>query len=64
MDIPELLKILACPACRHGLVSVPGGLLCEHCQVVYPIRDQIPILLIDSAIPKAEWDNGEKKCES
>jgi LSD1 subclass zinc finger protein len=47
----DLLEILACPACKKPLVLNDGGesLKCLECRRVYPIRDDIPILLIDEA---------------
>jgi len=47
----ELLKLLACPACRKALALDGAGesLKCAECRRVYPIRDGIPILLIDEA---------------
>jgi uncharacterized protein len=47
----DLLEILACPACRQPLSLRRDGasLKCEACRRVYPIRDDIPILLIDEA---------------
>lgn len=47
----ELLNILACPQCK-GKVSYnasKSGLVCEACKLEYPIRDDIPVLLIDEA---------------
>lgn len=60
MNYQELLKILACPKCLGNLEivpadSAPAGFLCPHCQLVYPIRDDIPVMLIDDAIPAHEW---------
>jgi uncharacterized protein YbaR (Trm112 family) len=48
----ELLDILACPKCKGDikLNAVGDGLVCETCRVVYPIKDDIPIMLIDEAI--------------
>lgn len=48
---PELLEILACPACKTPVVLVHEGaaLKCEQCRRVYPIRDDIPVMLIDEA---------------
>ena len=55
----ELLEILACPKC----VRDPGctgeleyrekesQLVCHHCKLIYRIEDDIPIMLIDEAIP-------------
>lgn len=48
---PELLKILACPLCKVGveLTSDKKGLRCPRCHRVYPIKDDIPIMLVDEA---------------
>jgi len=49
---PELLEILVCPACKTSPV-VPinngAGLKCEQCRRVYPVKDDIPVMLIDEA---------------
>ena len=47
----ELLKILACPACKADVEVKPDGnaLKCVECKRVYPIRDDIPVMLIDEA---------------
>lgn len=47
----ELLEILACPACKADVKLVPDGtgLKCVSCNRVYPIRDDIPVMLIDEA---------------
>jgi len=47
----ELLNILVCPACKTPLVLKENGesLKCGHCRRVYPIQDDIPMLLIDAA---------------
>ncbi len=52
----ELLNILACPKCKGDihLNEKKDGLTCEACQVVYPIREGIPIMLIDEALPLSE----------
>jgi uncharacterized protein len=49
----ELLDILACPKCKGPvkLTSSQDGLTCEHCHLLYPIKDDIPIMLIDEAKP-------------
>jgi hypothetical protein len=48
---PELLAILACPACKQEVVLVKDGtaLKCTACRRVYPIKDDIPVMLIDEA---------------
>lgn len=47
----ELLEILACPRCRGSvrLVDDGSGIFCTECSLKYPIRDGIPILLVDEA---------------
>jgi len=49
----ELLDILACPKCKGDLHMTAGadGLVCEACKLVYPIKEDIPIMLIDEALP-------------
>ncbi len=52
MAIDErLLEILVCPACKTEvkLVNNDSGLRCDKCNRVYPIRDDIPVMLIDEA---------------
>jgi len=48
---PELLEILACPACKTPVTLVKNGtaLRCDNCRRVYPIKDDIPVMLIDEA---------------
>ena len=48
---PELLEILACPACKAKveLKADESGLKCVECKRVYPIRDEIPVMLVDEA---------------
>jgi len=47
----ELLEILVCPVCKKPLVQKEDGssLKCGECRRVYPVRDEIPILLVDEA---------------
>lgn len=47
----ELLDILACPKCKGTvkLTEKKDGLICESCKLLYEIRDDIPIMLIDEA---------------
>lgn len=47
----ELLEILACPKCKESIrLSEDGkGLICDKCHLLYEIRDDIPIMLIDEA---------------
>ena len=48
---PELLEILACPNCKTAVTVVKGGaaLKCATCHRVYPIKEDIPVMLIDEA---------------
>lgn len=48
----ELLEILACPKCKGEVkMNEKGdGLVCSKCRLVYPIKDDIPVMLIDEAI--------------
>jgi uncharacterized protein YbaR (Trm112 family) len=52
----DLLDILACPKCKGDLVLTEqeDGLICNKCKLLYPIRDGIPVMLIDEAIPIGE----------
>jgi uncharacterized protein YbaR (Trm112 family) len=47
----ELLEILVCPLCKAELILKPdeSGLKCTQCKRVYPIRDDIPVMLVDEA---------------
>jgi hypothetical protein len=48
----ELLEILVCPKCKGDLQLTPqeDGFICQYCKLKYPIRDDIPVMLIDEAI--------------
>ncbi len=55
---PELLAIIVCPACHGDLSLTPAGsdapagqaeLVCQGCGLAYPVRDGIPVLLVDEA---------------
>ena len=49
----ELLDILVCPKCKGELVleEDESGLICNVCRLKYRIEDEIPIMLIDEAVP-------------
>ena len=49
----ELLEILACPKCKGDihLNEAGDGLICDKCRLLYEIKDDIPIMLIDEAKP-------------
>jgi len=53
---PELLAIIVCPACHGELALAEAGesdaqpeLVCQGCGLAYPVRDGIPVLLVDEA---------------
>jgi uncharacterized protein YbaR (Trm112 family) len=56
---PKLLEILACPCEHHARVEPdpPGdlaaatGLVCVRCRTSFPVRDDIPVMLLDEATP-------------
>jgi uncharacterized protein len=46
---PGLLEIVVCPD-DHGTLAVVGSeLVCQSCGLAYPVRDGIPVLLVDEA---------------
>jgi uncharacterized protein len=54
---PDFIAIMRCPACRARIELKPDGsaLKCVECRRLYPIRDGIPVLLVDEAtIEEAE----------
>jgi uncharacterized protein YbaR (Trm112 family) len=50
---PELLEILVCPKCKSKveLKADASGLRCmnSECRLVYPIREEIPVMLVEEA---------------
>lgn len=49
----ELLAIMQCPSCTGTLAERPDppALMCSDCGLQYPVRDGIPVMLIDEATP-------------
>jgi uncharacterized protein len=47
----ELLEILVCPACKRKLeLAARGdGLICKQCRLLYPVEDDIPVLIVSAA---------------
>jgi uncharacterized protein YbaR (Trm112 family) len=45
----ELKAILACPACKGDLLFEETRIICPKCRKAYPIRDDIPVMLISEA---------------
>ncbi|HQR38575.1 MAG TPA: Trm112 family protein [Blastocatellia bacterium] len=56
----DLLEILVCPACKEKveLKADGSGLKCIACHRVYPVRDDIPVMLVDEAT--VEEDGGDE----
>jgi len=52
---PDLLELLVCPACREELClkEAPERLVCAGCRRSYPIKDGIPVLLVEEATLEA-----------
>ena len=53
---PQLLEILACPKCKGDvkLAADEKGIKCVKCHRVYPMKDDIPIMLIEEATIEPE----------
>ena len=45
----ELRAILACPACKGELIFEETRIICPACRKAYPIRDGIPVMLVEEA---------------
>jgi len=45
----DLLQALVCPVCRKAVILTGQSLKCGECGRVYPIEDDIPIMLVDAA---------------
>ena len=45
----ELLEILACPACKADVELKENKIVCTSCGKKYPIKEGIPVMLIDEA---------------
>ena len=52
-DTEEFLELLACPKCHSELrvVPQPEGFACETCELLYPLEDGLPNMLISEARP-------------
>jgi len=59
----ELLEILACPKCKGdlALTEQEDGLICAACAKVYPIRADIPVMLMEEAVDRGLWEAGERR---
>lgn len=50
----RLLEILVCPKCKGDLEYITEGdesLICHKCALAFPVRDDIPVMLMDEAVP-------------
>lgn len=48
----DLLDILVCPECKGAvelLSDQQDGIVCKNCELLFPIKDDIPIMLVDEA---------------
>ena len=48
----ELIDILSCPACKGDVLLAGGKIVCKKCGKKYPVKDGIPVMLIDEAEDK------------
>lgn len=57
---PRLLEILICPACHGDVrpVDEDRGLECQACGRIYPVRDEIPVMLVEEATPPTREPGG------
>jgi len=55
----EFLEILACPACKVAVRQEGQWLVCDKCDRHYPIRDGIPIMLLEEAKTSVEEDQDQ-----
>lgn len=57
----RLMEILVCPVCRATVTpdDVAGELVCNGCGLAYPVRDDIPVMLIDEARKPVRDEPGE-----
>ena len=51
----KLMEILACPACKGSLTYEENTLHCQECKRIYPVKNDIPVMLIEES-----WRDGEK----
>ncbi len=61
INTEELLRILACPKCLGSLSALEegeavAGFACAACQVVYPVRENIPVMLVQEAEDRPTWN--------
>ncbi len=54
----ELLEILACPLCKTEVKLENDKIVCANCGRRYPVKDGIPVMLIDEAELPQDQDKG------
>ncbi|GIW47055.1 MAG: UPF0434 protein [Deltaproteobacteria bacterium] len=56
----RLLEILACPKCRGEIrpSDDESGLICDSCKLLYPIKEGIPVMLVEEALKLEEEPAG------
>lgn len=49
----RLLDVLVCPRCKGTLEyrEAESFLVCHRCALRYPVRDDVPVMLVDEATP-------------
>lgn len=59
---PQLLAIMQCPSCAGRLVETlrPPSLTCEQCGLRFPVRDGIPVMLVEEAQQTGSKPDGEE----
>ena len=57
----ELMEVLACPQCKGRLEkrTSPEALVCKKCALAFPVRDDIPVMLVDEAEKLTAEKSGE-----
>ena len=56
---PELLEVLACPKCHAPVEVAEGGLLCSACELLYPVEDDVPVMIAEEAVKSDETTDEE-----
>lgn len=46
---PKLLEVLACPICKGDIFQEDSKIICPKCNLAYPIKDNIPVMIIEDA---------------
>ena len=59
-NLKEMAEILVCPKCQNKVLPSGDGkaFICRSCRLKYPICEDIPVMLIDSAEPLSDADAG------